>query len=185
MTRSLWKRLISLIYLSLWKKNSCLCSGDSQIIYCWITVVVFLPTTNIYVMDLLGFLDIWKYFCLILMYMLALITTFWPFNCQYIVILADVPAFHLVCPYDVLQNGWWGLGISCGNLWWHYDMETFSALLAHLWENPQVIGDWCFLSQRLVMWSTDVSLLSIWTSYWANTLIASDLKCQSSHGILL
>ena len=86
------------------------------------------------------------------------------------------------------QTGF-GLNIRCVNLmvsgsvlvwpWWRYQMETFSALLGHLWGNssqPPVNspkGQW----RGALMFS----LICVWINGWVNKREAGDLRRYHAH----
>ena len=64
-------------------------------------------------------------------------------------------------------------------IWWHLQMETFSALLALCEGKPLVTSGFPHKGQRGR--ASMFSLICTWTNVWANNQDASDLRCHCTH----
>ena len=66
----------------------------------------------------------------------------------------------------------------CGyGSWWRHQRETFSALLAFVRRNHRSPVD----SPQIGQWTLMFSLICAWTSCWANTRDAGDLRRHRAH----
>ena len=67
-------------------------------------------------------------------------------------------------------------------LWWYYDMETFSSLLALCEGNPPVIDG--YSTQNASNVELFVSSLLPWTSCWTNSQVVGDVGCSCDVAVI-